>query len=215
MAARNSKKNQPNKLQRAFKEAFAGFDINHIDFNESGRWPIGVKIIASLIVTMLVVVLAYFLLLKDMDTQYEQLLNEEPVLKQTLTEKAKLVAGMDAHQQQLEQIRAMFNELAQQLPRKQEVPGLLEQMTRLGQQSGLVFRQIELETEQQTEFYRILPIRIVVTGTYHAMGEFIYGLAALPRIVTTHDFQLKPEEGALQLNIQARTYRYDDEEANP
>jgi len=60
-----------------------------------------------------------------------------------------------------------------------------------------------------------------LTGSYHAIGSFVSGIAALPRIVTLHDVQIEPAnantKGApsdqLQLNLTAKTYRYlDDEE---
>jgi type IV pilus assembly protein PilO len=49
------------------------------------------------------------------------------------------------------------------------------------------------------------------------MGAFASGIAALPRIVTLHDIEIKPEsksaDGMLTLDVVAKTYRYlDDEE---
>jgi type IV pilus assembly protein PilO len=64
------------------------------------------------------------------------------------------------------------------------------------------------------DFYAELPIKIRVIGTYNEFGEFVSGLAALPRIVTIHDVQIKPrgKEGAqLVMEATARTYRYLDE----
>jgi type IV pilus assembly protein PilO len=69
------------------------------------------------------------------------------------------------------------------------------------------------------DFYAELPIKIRLTGSYHEFGEFVSGIAALPRIVTLHDIQITPAEksGAnydqLQLDLTAKTYRYlDDDE---
>ena len=57
-----------------------------------------------------------------------------------------------------------------------------------------------------------LPINIVVSGDYHKIGSFVSGVANLSRIVTLHDFDIKPQKtrGArgLQMNILAKTYRY-------
>ncbi|MCG8099288.1 MAG: type 4a pilus biogenesis protein PilO, partial [Candidatus Thiodiazotropha taylori] len=67
------------------------------------------------------------------------------------------------------------------------------------------------------EFYAELPIQIVVKGEYHEFGNFISGLAALPRIVTIHDIKInrgdpKSEDPKLMLEATAKTYRYLDEE---
>ncbi|HEY7930343.1 MAG TPA: type 4a pilus biogenesis protein PilO, partial [Steroidobacteraceae bacterium] len=66
------------------------------------------------------------------------------------------------------------------------------------------------------DFYAELPIKIRLTGTYHEFGEFVSGIAALPRIVTLHDIQITPVEknstgGQLQLDLTAKTYRYLDD----
>jgi type IV pilus assembly protein PilO len=49
------------------------------------------------------------------------------------------------------------------------------------------------------------------------MGDFVSGVAALPRIVTLHDIRIAPlnSDGAeeLQLDVTAKTYRYLDEES--
>ena len=75
--------------------------------------------------------------------------------------------------------------------------------------------------EIRKDFYAELPIAIRQTGTYHEMGNFASGIAALPRIVTLHDIEIVPvsakdaragSPGDLTLNVTAKTYRYLDEE---
>jgi type IV pilus assembly protein PilO len=47
------------------------------------------------------------------------------------------------------------------------------------------------------------------------MGEFVSGIAALPRIVTLHDIVIKPETkdayDVLSLELTAKTFRYLDD----
>ena len=67
------------------------------------------------------------------------------------------------------------------------------------------------------DFYAELPIKIRLTGSYHQMGEFVSGIAALPRIVTLDGISIKPDNkdmyDNLSLELTAKTYRYlDDEE---
>jgi type IV pilus assembly protein PilO len=40
------------------------------------------------------------------------------------------------------------------------------------------------------EFFIEQPISIDATGDYHSFGSFVSSLAALPRIVTLHDFTI-------------------------
>ena len=60
-----------------------------------------------------------------------------------------------------------------------------------------------------------MPIKIKAEGGYHDLGAFVSGLAALPRIVTLHDFSvssLNIESGLLGMTMEVKTYRYKSEE---
>ncbi len=101
--------------------------------------------------------------------------------------------------------------MVSQLPSDTEVPGLLEDVTNKGVESGLEIKSIKLQPEQQKEFYVELPINIEVTGSYHDFGTFVSGIAGLPRIVTLHDFKIGSDPktpGVLTMSISAKTYRY-------
>jgi type IV pilus assembly protein PilO len=81
--------------------------------------------------------------------------------------------------------------------------------------ANLDIRSIKLDKEAETEFYTELPINIDVAGEYHDFGAFVSAVAGLGRIVTLHDFTVKPAGGKnnkqLNLQIVAKTYRYNDE----
>lgn len=194
-----------------FKRAFQGFDINNVDVNQAGLWPIGVKIIAYLLVFGLVVGGGIQFMIKDKHTAVEREVTKERELKQEYQTKAFQVASLDALRKQMADVEGSFTELLKQLPTDKEVPGLLEDITEIGKSAGLEFNLIALEAERKEQFYVELPIRIQVRGNYHQMGEFVSGVAAIKRIVTLHDFSLEPNDGnALLMEITAKTYRYDD-----
>ena len=71
--------------------------------------------------------------------------------------------------------------------------------------------------EIQKDFYAELPIKLRYKGSYHELGNFVSGIAALPRIVTLHDISIRPVNSSnpdeLMLDVTAKTYRYLDEEA--
>jgi type IV pilus assembly protein PilO len=65
------------------------------------------------------------------------------------------------------------------------------------------------------DFYAELPIKIKLTGSYHQMGEFVSGIAALPRIVTLHEMTIKTDNkdayDQLSFELTAKTFRYLDD----
>ena len=107
-----------------------------------------------------------------------------------------------------------FGDMLRQLPNKTEVAGLLVDISQTGLAAGLEFVLFQPRAEVPTEFYAELPISIKINGNYHQMGEFVSGLAALPRIVTTHNIKIRKGKtaGNLEMEATAKTYRAIEEE---
>jgi len=195
----------------SFKNAFKGFDINDLDFNTAGTWPIGVKIVTYLIVFSVIIFLGMHFYVNEKKTQLDRSIAKEQELKQQYQAKAYQVASLDALRKQMADVEERFAVLLQQLPTQKEVPGLLDDITTIGRDSGLAIDSIALADERKQAFYIELPINITVTGSYHQMGQFVSGVAATPRIVTLHDYDIKGAgEDRLVMNLSAKTYRYDD-----
>lgn len=198
--------------------------LNSLDFENVGGWPAPIKFLAAVLVLALVIGGGYFLSIKDMYVALEQQQTEERTLLQSFEKKAFEAHNLDQFRKQLAEMEQTFGALLKQLPKDTEVPGLLEDITHTGLGSGLEFEKIELRNEVAKEFYVELPIQIRVIGDYHSFGSFVSGVAALPRIVTLHDFTVsRPDNndgplaalGLLYLDITAKTYRYSNKEAAP
>jgi len=104
--------------------------------------------------------------------------------------------------------------MLRQLPNKTEVADLLVDVSQTGLASGLEFKLFQPRAEIPREFYAEMPISIQVIGNYHEFGEFVSGVAALPRIVTVHNVGIDKvgKSDLLQMKLTAKTYRYIDEE---
>ncbi|QQZ42566.1 type 4a pilus biogenesis protein PilO [Pseudomonas sp. SK3(2021)] len=187
-------------------------DLGELEMSNMGAWPVLVKGVVAALVMLLVLALGYNLYLKELLLQLDQRRADEAVLKQQFASKARLVANLGPYTEQMKAMETAFDLMLRQLPSDTEVPGLLEDISRTGLGSGLEFEEIKLLPEVVQPFYVELPIQITVTGGYHELATFVSGVAGLPRIVTLHDFEIKPvtpEVGSkLRMNILARTYRY-------
>lgn len=189
--------------------------INELDFNESGEWPLPAKIASIVLVCLLVWGLGYYFVIKDKRAELDSLEQKEVELRQSFEVKQAKAINLDAYKEQLAEMRVMFAGMLEQLPRKNEVADLLVDITRTGLVNGLEFELFRPESERPIDFYAELPISMTVTGRYHQFGEFISGVAALPRIVTLHNLKMgSPNEndGLMQMEITAKTYRYFDGE---
>ena len=195
------------------------FDVNNIDWNNMGSWPLVGRVVFAALVFFSVLIGLYFLDVQASIEQYDQVVEQEEAIKKEFETKAFRVANLDAYKKQLAEIEDSFGSLLRQLPRDTEVPGLLEDITASALGSNLQIRSIKLDKEKETQFYTELPINIDVTGEYHDFGAFVSAVAGLGRIVTLHDFMVTPvkDKNSKQLNLKivAKTYRYNDEAKKP
>ncbi|MGA4319908.1 type 4a pilus biogenesis protein PilO [Ectopseudomonas hydrolytica] len=196
-------------------EGLRKFDLNDLDLNNIGSWPGAVKGVVFAFFFAAVLGAGYYFHLSDLRADLERVTLEEDSLRQQFSSKAFQAANLEAYKEQMNEMEVSFGALLRQLPSDTEVPGLLEDITRTGLGSGLEFEEIKLLPEVAQQFYIELPIQIVVAGSYHDLATFVSGVASLPRIVTLHDFEIKPVEkdgasSALRMNVLAKTYRYND-----
>ncbi len=198
-------------------------DLNNLELSEIGDWPIAAKGIVALLLCVLLGIAWYYMDTEAQLLALEKAEKQELVLKKEFEDKQRKAANLDAYKKQLKEMRQSFNTMLQQLPNKSEVADLLVDVSQTGLAAGLEFELFDPAGEVMKEFYAELPINIKVVGNYHEFGEFISGLAALPRIVTIHDVHIYPYEakrgkgasapgGKLALQAVAKTYRYLDEE---
>lgn len=189
-------------------------DLSDLDLNNIGSWPPIIKGVVFVLFFVIVLALGYNFHLKDLQAALERSQGEEQSLKQQFSSKAFQAANLEAYKEQMKEMEVSFGALLRQLPSDTEVPGLLEDVTRTGLGSGLEFEEIKLLPEVTQQFYIELPIQISVVGAYHDLATFVSGVASLPRIVTLHDFEIKPVDtessSVIRMSVMAKTYRYND-----
>ena len=192
-------------------EQIRGFDPNDIDWNNMGSWPVVGKVVLCVAVVAAIGALGYFLAVLDETDRLASAQNQEVQLKKDFETKAFRVANLEEYKTQMTEMETTFGSLLKQLPRDTEVPGLIDDISAAALNAGLELKAIDPRAIVATEFYNELPIDIEVVGGYHEMGAFVSAVAALPRIVTLHDFSIKKEGNTdrLLMKILAKTYQYD------
>jgi len=193
-------------------------ELRNLDWSDPGRWPGSVRY--GFIGVWFVLALLIFGYLLVWDTQQPKLDGvraEEQKLRVEFKEKHGKAVNLELYKQQLADIERSFGAMLRQLPGKTEVPNLLVDISQTGLGAGLQQELFQPMQQQNRDFYAELPIKIRLVGSYHQMGEFVSGIAALPRIVTLHDVVIKQLNRSnydqLQMDLTAKTYRYlDDDE---
>ncbi len=193
-------------------------ELNELDLSNIGVWPGPVKFFLVLLLCSGIGAGWYFFNTEDQLKALANVEKKEVSLKQEFENKQAKAVNLEKYKKQLEEMKQSFGAMLRQLPNKTEVADLLVDVSQTGLASGLEFELFDPQGEVPREFYAELPIKIKVHGGYHEFGEFISGLAALPRIVTIHNVVVSPRQkkgggdDPLLMEATAKTYRYIDEE---
>lgn len=191
-------------------------ELRALDPSDPGRWPLPVRIGAVLLCFVLITFLGFYMFVwqgrqPELQAKYDM---EAQLRNEYSTKHAKAV-NLPIYRQQLADIEKSFGAMLRQLPSKTEVDSLLVDISQAGLASALNQKLFQPESEVKRDFYAERPIKIRLTGSYHEFGAFASAIAALPRIVTLHDIQIKPVDKGfdqLQMDVVAKTYRYMDDD---
>ena len=192
-------------------------DFQDIEWTDLGSAPISVRYILLTLLLVLLVAIGYYLQIRDMWDELERVEQEEFALRSNFEVKQQKAANLEDYEQQLAEMQDLLQTMFRQLPSRTEMDKLLVDVSQTALAAGIDVQLFEPLTEEPKDFYAERPISIRMLGDFHQFGEFVSGVAALPRVVilTMHDISLRkapPQfEGRLLLEGQVKTYRYIDE----
>ncbi|MDX5379335.1 MAG: type 4a pilus biogenesis protein PilO [Halomonas sp.] len=195
-------------------------DWRGLDLKESGAWPLLLQWLCCLLVLGVTFAGTYWYLAGPKAAELERATAEEERLLLDYRNRAAQAARLPDMLEQLAQLESRMDELMAMLPSGAEIPSLIDSISESALNHHLSIDFIRLRSTVERDFYIERPFDIQVEGEYHHIAGFLASVAALPRIVTLHDFILAPVEGSdrLRLSMLARTYSYRaqaDEEATP
>lgn len=193
-------------------------DLRSLDFNNTASWPFPAKFGACTLIIIVILVIGYFASIKGKIEQRDALNIQVEGLVETFKTKQAKASNLEAYKAQLAEMEDILRNLLRQLPSKTEMADLLVDISQTALSTGLETQLFRPDAEVMKTFYAEKPIALRMLGTYHQFGEFVSGVASLPRVVilTMHDISLKPaandKTGRLLLEGTARTYRYVEDE---
>ncbi|WP_395771453.1 type 4a pilus biogenesis protein PilO [Arenimonas sp.] len=190
-------------------------NLSDIDFKASGYWPKELKYGVCFSLGFLVLLVAWFFIIKDKRDEMLRLESDETALRADFENKQARASNLEPIKQQLVQMELILQQMLRQLPSKNEMPDLIVDVSQQALESGISNELFQPGPETLREFYAEKPISIRMVGNYHQFGTFMSGVASLPRVVimTMHDISLKPRgtnKELLEMAGTIKTYRYLD-----
>ena len=120
----------------------------------------------------------------------DRLVGEVARLEQDILQKRRIsqeLPKLEAARKVLQDELAMA---VRRLPEEKEIPDLLTEINRLGQEAGMAFTLFKPGKPKKGEFYTRIPIRMKAEGTYHSLGRFFEQIGRMERIVNITDLKV-------------------------
>lgn len=185
--------------------------FRNLDPRNPSAWPPLPRFGLLLLIAGVVVVLLWFVWLRDFQLQMEADQQKEQKLREEYSVKMFKASNLQPLKKQREQVLQFVTQLEKQLPSKAEMDALLSDINQAGLGRSLQFDLFRPGLVNVKEYYAELPIAVRVTGRYHDMGAFAADIANLSRIVTLNNMTIVPgREGQLVMDATAKTFRYLD-----
>ena len=199
-------------------------ELRDLDFNDIGSAPASVRYVILTFLLIVILAIGYFLLIKAKTEQLELVQRVENTLRIDFEAKQAKAASLEAYEAQLAEMQELLETMFRQLPSRTEMDKLLVDVSQTALGAGIDVQLFQPNAEAFHDFYAERPISVRMLGDYHQFGEFVSGVASLPRVVilTMHDISLRRAtdrdvgigrgDGRLILEGTVKTYRYIDED---
>jgi type IV pilus assembly protein PilO len=175
--------------------------------------PTQQKVLAFGLIALAIGAAYYFLIHSDL---VDQVQGQTTKISQLKDEKS----GYEAKKQKYMAFRAEVNKLLQMqkelvkaLPTEADIHTLLQSIHAQGELSGLNILTFEQNAEVKSEFYAKIPVKMVISGSFHQILKFFYSVGQLKRIVNITDLALSNPKASdagvlIQANFVASTFRF-------
>lgn len=187
------------------------------DMEKINKLPQNQKIALLASIAILLLVAYWFALFNAKREQLGAANERLSELQVQLAENRTLAADLPRFREELGKLDAELTEALRQLPNEKELPVLLTNITTLGKNAGLEFKDFIPQQEVKKGFYAEVPISISLRGSFHNLASFFDELSRLDRIVNVENFSIdgvKVRTNAVELQISgiATTFRFVSEE---
>ncbi len=88
-------------------EQLNDFDVNDVDWNRIGVWPIAARVACCVLLAMAIVFAGYFFVVKDLNMLEAKVVKKEEQLRSSFKIKAFQAANLDAYREQMVEMETL------------------------------------------------------------------------------------------------------------
>lgn len=174
------------------------------------RLPPIAKVGVAFLFTVLIGLLYFVVFYSDVDTDLTNARNKEKSLRSQLAdaEKSREEYQKDADEKTRREQQA--REQKKILPDDPEMPAFLSTIQDVATISGVNLKSWSPTEELPEEFYAKVPMKLTLSGKFHQVVKFFYGVGQQDRIINVEDIRIKkanPAVDEVEIECRATAFR--------
>jgi type IV pilus assembly protein PilO len=159
-----------------------------------GRLSLPAKMVFGFVLTGAVALLYFIVFFAEVDGQIAQSQGEEANLRGELAkaEDAKAVYQKDVEEKTRKQ--QLAREQKKILPDEAEMPSFLAAVQGIATVSGITLASYKPEDEVPEQFFARVPMSLSLSGRFHQVARFFFGVSQLDRVTNIEEIQMSVEQ---------------------
>lgn len=171
-----------------------GIDFSQLDPKEIGLWPLPLRILVAIVVSLVAAGTTFFFLIMPQIEKMEAEFKQEETKRKEFKEKFGKSINLPLYIEQLDNLSENYTQQLRLMPPVSNIPGLINNITNIANKYNISIKSIKLgEEKQEDSYYKSMTLDLEMRGTYHNFGRFLADVSQLQRLVTMHGFVLKPQ----------------------
>ncbi len=171
--------------------------------------PLVVKVGAMVGIFVAILVGYYFVFMLPLQEAIAQEKVKVEGQRLRLEKNRRLASNIPKKKEEYKKLQTQLKVALNMLPKKSQIPDLLEGVTWAGKDSGLSFSEFTPGAETVKSIYAEVPVSLKVSGTFRQLLTFLKRVGEMSRIVDVKNLAIGIGKGqALTISGQAVTYRF-------
>ena len=158
------------------------------------RLPVVAKVGIGIALVALVTIAYFTIFYSDISSAIRSAKSQELPLKQKLEDARKIEFAYQQDLSELNKRQQLQRELNKVLPEDAAYPAFLSAVQGVANSSGVALVAWSPMAESSEEFYAKVPMQLKLTGRFHQIAKFFYGVGLLDRIINMEEIEIsKPK----------------------
>jgi type IV pilus assembly protein PilO len=176
--------------------------------------PMWQKAVALTVAFVLIIILYIYFGWMPLQDKIDKQLSQVEVQEMLLKRNRMLARNLPKKKAEFAELEKQLKVALNMLPKKSQIPDLLESVSWAGKDSGLEFSDFTPKPEAVKQIYAEVPVSLTVQGSFRQFLTFLKRVGELPRIVAVKNLTIKSGKDDKVLSVAGNimTYRFVDEQ---